>query len=60
MFSCGAHCSRDGIESLGNTIDLLRLVRIPAQVDIVCEILDSEHIDEDCSRDLEKDRDDDT
>jgi len=50
------------MEKFRDMVDLLRIVRIPAQVDVVSETLDSENVGEDCSRDLEKgtsDRDDD-
>lgn len=51
------------MENLGDMLDLLPLIRIPAQENIVSETLDNEHVGEDCSRDLEigtRDRDDDT
>jgi hypothetical protein len=42
------------MENFGNMVDLLCIVRIPAQVNIVSETLDNEYVGEDCSRDLEK------
>ena len=42
------------MKNFGNMVDLLHLVRIPAQVDVVSKALDSEYIGEDRSKDLEK------
>jgi hypothetical protein len=41
------------MEDFGDMVNLLRLVRIPAQVDVIGETLDSEYVSKDCSRDLE-------
>jgi hypothetical protein len=48
-----AHCFRDGIENLGDIVDLFLRIRIPAQVDVVGELLHGENIDEDGSGDLD-------
>ena len=48
-----AHCLRDGIENLGDIVDLFRRIRIPAQVNVVCELLHGENLCEDGSGDLD-------
>ena len=56
------HCFRDGIEYLGNIINLFLRIRIPAQVDVAGELLHGENLNKDCSGDLDigtSDRDDD-
>ena len=50
--SKGAHCFRDGIENLGDIVDLFRRIRIPAQVNVVGKFLHGEDLDKDGSGDL--------
>jgi hypothetical protein len=41
------------MEYLGDIVDPFLLERVPAQVDVACEILHRKNLGKDCSRDLE-------